>query len=150
MRTALRYDPYEVLASHPELRLRVAPLDPDVAGCFDPDTRTIWLDSRLTQGERRATLSHELHHALRGDALTGVPCVDLAQERHAVAESARALISVDDLLDALLWSRDEHELAEMLWVDVETVRTRLAGLTPAEQRTLDERLFVLEEEWGSA
>jgi hypothetical protein len=39
---------------------------------------------------------------------------------------------------------DEYEIAEELWVDVSTVRARLADLTPAEQRQLNERLDAAE------
>lgn len=50
--------------------------------------------------------------------------------------SARWLIPFPILAKALVWAGNEEELAAELWVDVHTVRTRLATLTPDESSEL--------------
>ncbi len=51
-----------------------------------------------------------------------------------------ALIPLDDLIDALLWSQDENELAEQLHVDVATVRDRLRDLSDAERKFINDEM----------
>lgn len=58
--------------------------------------------------------------------------------------SARALITIEQLGRGLVWAYDVHELADEPWVDVPTVRTRLATLTSAEGRYLEELLDLAE------
>lgn len=115
----------------------------DRQGEVDFDARTVTLAHGLTQAERRSTIAHETQHILRGPA----PAHLRAREEQAVdREAARLLIPVAALVEALLWSYDEHEIAEELWVDVDTVRARLANLTTAEQQLLNERLDAAELE----
>lgn len=103
--------------------------------CFT--AQTISLRRGLTQAERRSTLTHELRHIARGPFLSGYA----AREEAVVdAEAARLLITFEALVDAMLWSRDEYELADQLWVDVNTVRARLEALTHAETFELNRRL----------
>lgn len=127
-------------AGHLEIRLA----NLDQMGAYDPDTGVIWLSVGLTQAERRSTLAHELIHAERGDE----PCCsdwhDGKQERHVDELAARQLIRLDRLADALRWSVDEHELAEELWVDAATVRTRLDRLLPGEKDYIESRLWAEE------
>lgn len=113
-------------------------------GCYDPDTGVIWIGHGLTQAERRSTLAHELIHAERGDE----PCVsgwhEDKQERLVSELAARQLITLDKLAEALAWSQDETELAEELWVDVDTVQARLAHLTECEKDQIESRLWAEE------
>ena len=51
---------------------------------------------------------------------------------------------IDALADGLRWTRDPDQLAEHLWVDVPTVRTRLGGLDPIEVAQLE---HALDGEW---
>lgn len=55
--------------------------------------------------------------------------------------AARRLITLDDLLEAMVWSYDEHEVAVELWVDVGMVRARMRGLTDEESAELERRLY---------
>jgi hypothetical protein len=48
------------------------------------------------------------------------------------------------LTDALRWSREPRELADHLWVDEPTLRTRMASLDPIE---VAEPEHQLEDEW---
>ena len=94
--------------------------------------------------ERRSTLAHELIHAERGDESCCSSWHEGKQERAVDELAARALISLDRLAEALRWSLDEHELAEDLWVDVATVRTRLDRLSPTEKDYIEGRLWAAE------
>ncbi|AAN12603.1 metallo-protease [Mycobacterium phage Che9c] len=99
----------------------------------------IWLCRTLTQAERRCTLTHELVHRERGP----VPAdpADAAREERMVDEiAARRLITFDQLLDGLRWSRRPRELAEHLWVDEPTLQTRMATLDPLEVADLEHEL----------
>lgn len=98
---------------------------------------TISLRRGLTQVERRCTLTHELEHVERGPAVVGYAEVE---ERAVNAAAARRLIPFERLVDAMVWSGNEWELADELWVDVGTVRDRLVNLTEQESRELMRRL----------
>jgi hypothetical protein len=113
----------------------------DVRGETDFDRKMVTLASGLTQAERRCTIAHETEHAVRGP----VPDFYWPREERAIDETvARRLITLDALVDALLWARDDHELAEELWVDVATVRARLASLTDEETAIVNCRLDAAE------
>lgn len=108
-------------------------------GCVDLDKRIIWLDSRLTQAERRCTLAHELGHLERG-----VVCCDplaAENEERAIDEwAARMLIPAGSLVRAFQWSSHLPEIADELWVDLHMLRARLRGLTDCEQDALMEAI----------
>lgn len=99
------------------------------------------MDAGQMQAERRSTLAHELVHLDRGDA----ECQPARVEREVEEEAARRLIPIDHLIDALLWSQDEHELSEELWVDRAIVRARLEGLTDAERDEVEAAMDRREE-----
>lgn len=105
-------------------------------GYTDFETRTVRIDPRLTQAERRCTIAHETEHALRGPAPGGWSLEETLIDRVV----ARRLIGLSDLADAIVWSNDVVELADVLWVDVPTLLVRLRDLTPAESAELDARL----------
>lgn len=100
------------------------------------DGSTIWIDPRQTQAERRSTLAHEMAHIELGHTDGCTP----QQEAEAADLAARWLIKLDHLADALAWTQDPHELAWELWVDLDTLETRLAGLQPPERAYLEGRL----------
>jgi hypothetical protein len=100
-------------------------------------TQEISIRLGLTQAQRRVTVLHELEHLAGGPAVVGFAHVD---ERATQLRTAKWLITTEALAKAMLWSRDEYEIAEELWVDVHTVRDRLASLTPAETRLLNQLL----------
>lgn len=110
----------------PDWQVRFALLD-GIAGCTDVGMRTIWLDKRLNQAERRSTLAHEAIHAARGD----LDC----DERDEVAveqAAARILLPLDRLLHVLPWATTYYEAAEELWVDPAMLRCRVTHLHPSE------------------
>lgn len=119
---------------------------PSGRGWWEPDERVLLLDKRQTQAEMRCTVAHELEHIIRGDIDVSVisPVLQARQEIAACAAAARRLIPLSRLVDALLWSQDEHELAEQLNVDEDTLKMRLVSLTPEEHKLVDERLWEVE------
>lgn len=134
--------PWRWLRGLPDITVRWADdLPADIMGraCFE--TRTITLAKGLTQAERRTTCWHEVQHLLRGPA-TGAWTE--REERAVEAIVARDLIPFAALVDAMLWSGDDYEIAEELTVDVQLVRARLEGLTPGESRMLEHRLLEAE------
>lgn len=136
---SFRYSPWAQAAT---MRLRIIQRElPDgLLGYWHQPSRTIVLDAGLTQAERRCTLAHELVHVERGD--DGQCASDwhenkLEQLVHLTA--ARRLIHIGDLALALLLYDHEDDQADELWVDRDTLRTRLAGLTEAEREELRTR-----------
>lgn len=86
--------------------------------------RTIWIDRDLSQRERRTTLTHELLHIEMPDAT----------EAEIELETARRLITLDQLVDAICWLRHPNiaDLADHLWVDQQAAWTRMQYLDPIE------------------
>lgn len=131
--------PWRRLRALADWLLRWSRLPGDLMGLTDHRTRTIWMDRRLLQAERRCTIAHELEHVERGPLPTDP--VLAAREEAAIDKAvARRLIGFDALAAALSWSLDLDEAADELWVDVPTLRTRLEHLHPAERAELKRRL----------
>lgn len=139
--------PYRAVA--PEIAITVANLEPGVLGWWDGDVEPageIVVSRGSTQGERRCTVRHEWWHARRGDRRVGTDEwpdpdeIDRLNDRDVRKATARDMITLDALADALSWSQDETEVAEDLWVDVATLRDRLLTLSRAESNEL-ERLW---------
>jgi Zn-dependent peptidase ImmA (M78 family) len=121
----------------PDVTVRTAALAEGLMGLWDEDERTVWLDARLTPAERRCTLAHELVHAERGDLPCEDPVLDTRQEQRVEREAARRLVPLERLLDALRWTSDAAEAADVLDVDPALLRTRLEALSRAERRTVE-------------
>lgn len=116
-----------------------APLPDGVAGLTNG--RTIYLHCRLTQAGRRCTLAHELVHLERGYLAHPPDTREYAREERAVDHlAARRLIHLEQLLDALRWTRHHAELATELWVDRAMLTARLAALTSSERRAITQLL----------
>lgn len=92
------------------------------------EDKTVWVRKGLSQADRRSVIEHERQHILRGPGGLRHP-----EERAVRAETARHLITLPALAEALKWSLDETELADELWVSVSVVRCRLDGLTQVEK-----------------
>jgi hypothetical protein len=130
---------------HPHVIVRFADLPNGLLGYTDLPGGVIVLDRQLTQTERRCTVTHELEHVHRGP-VPADPALAAREEAVVDQLAARRLVSLRELVGALMWSRDEHEVADELWVDVATLRTRIAGLAAAERAAIDERLADAENE----
>jgi len=138
--------PWGALAEMPDVAVRFGELEDGCLGWWDPDKREIVLDKRQSRRQMRCTLAHELEHARRGDEDTCDMSSVLAtrQEIAASVRAARRLISLDRLIYVLLWTQNEHEIAEELNVDEETLRIRLLTLTVSEHTIIDCRLQMAE------
>lgn len=102
-------------------------------GHYDFAADCITITSGMTQAERRSSLTHELVHRERGP----VPEYLREKEESIVRDiTARRLIPMHALVEALLWSINEYEMADELWVDVGIVRDRFIGLEPDEEAFL--------------
>lgn len=93
---------------------------------------SIWLTVEQTVAEARCTLVYELIHLERGHST----CQPLDIEVDVAREAAQRLIPIDMLADALAHTRSEFEAAEMLWVDVDMLRTHLIYLDDVERARL--------------
>lgn len=128
---------------HPWRRLRAARHvtltwhDTGPMGWCRHSTQQVSIRTDLTQVERRCTLAHELVHLERGPAIVGY---GHHEERLVHDQAARWLISIDALADALVWCFDDQEVADTLWVDLNTVQTRLVNLTTDESAYINRRL----------
>lgn len=133
MITTTQPDPWAYLRSRPDLTLVWADLPGRLRGCTDGQ-RTIWLDRRLLQHERRCTLAHELvhvhyHHVGRQPRTV---------ENRVREETARILLpDVDKIVDALSWGQTLGEVADDLWVTHDTLVCRLDHLTNAERAAIE-------------
>lgn len=94
--------------------------------------RVVTVDCRLSAVQRRCTLAHELVHVERGPVPRD-PWLAAREEAAVEAEAARRLIPLDALAGALAWSRRPDEVAEELWVDVQTLAVRIGGLSDVER-----------------
>lgn len=136
----------ELARRYPHVTVRRVRLDGALAATL-PHRQLILIADHLSQDERHACLTHELVHLDRGDQCTaGGGLLELKREHAVEREAARRLIPLERLAAALLWGRDEHELAQELGVDVHTFRVRMDHLTDAEREHLGER----EQDWGAA
>lgn len=131
------YHPWRHLRSLSDWTLVWTALPGGLLGNCHWATKTITIRPGLLQAQRRSVLAHELVHVERGPFSKSVA----AREELAVAkQAARRLISIRDLGEAMAWSTDLHEIADELWVDTTTVRTRLQYLHPGERGYLERRL----------
>lgn len=107
------------------------------AGWTHFPTATISLRRGMTLAERRSTIAHEIEHITRGPAQVGY---ERREELAVCRAAAKRLITFEALVDAMVWSGDEYELAAELWVDVGTVRDRLRSLSPWESAEISRRM----------
>lgn len=133
------FHPWRVLRGLPDVTLRWERM-PGRLGHWCQRSRTITLHPDQSQAERRSTLSHELRHLAAGHA---EEC-SAATELEVCVQAARDLIALDALADALVWSQDEWEVADELWVDVETARARIDNLTESEKSYIERRMAANE------
>lgn len=111
-------------------------------GCLGEWTADgITIDGTSNQRERRCTLTHEIVHIERGP-VPNDPHLAVREERVVECITARRLISLETLIDALVWNRlrVDDELAEELWVDLPTLEHRVRDLTDGERRYIDQEL----------
>lgn len=137
-----RWHPWRSLRALTHVECSTVDLPDDVLAWTHFSEQRIELARGLLQSERRSVLTHELIHLERGPVSAAYAD---SEERAVDAEAARRLIPLDALADALLWSWNEAELAEELWVGQDVVRERLDGLTVEEKAWIDGQIARKEE-----
>jgi hypothetical protein len=139
------WDPWMLLRSIPHITYgTTANLPVGERARFYPESDVILLADHLSQAERRVSMTHELVHRGRGHRSCATPGLERKQERACERETARLLIPLNHLIDAMLWGCCIAEWAEQLWVDEPTVQTRLDHLHPAERGYLKRRIEMKE------
>lgn len=124
-------NPWRRLRSRADVEVFWLPLRGRRQGATD-GAEVIVLRPDLSQVERRCTLAHELAHielGHRDGCSTG-------EEGSARQLAARWLIDFERLVDAYRWAEHLEEVADVLWVDVDTLRARLDGLDAGERQRL--------------
>lgn len=139
------YSPWTALADT-DLTVEFVELPTGYQGLYYE--RTIYLDHRLTQAERRCVLAHELIHYEAGHAGHQPRSVEAAVNALAAAR----LIAFSDLVSALRGSMGVWEVADalhvtesMLWHRLRTLSTDEAdalGLAPGAVDAVNKQLFL--------
>lgn len=117
---------------HPDVQVVEMELDGREQGCVHVRRRTIWLDLRLTAVEARCRLAFGLGLIEFGPTPED-PRVAAACRRAAEEWAARQLVPPDALVAAFGRSGYLDEIANMLEVDMPTLRARIRGATDEEQ-----------------
>ena len=128
-----RYQPWRALRHLPHVYIAWSSAVARERG----DGTTITLNPLMTQAERRSTLAHELVHLERG----AVPGHLRAREEILVeAISARRLVDLDDLADAIVWHDGiaHSGMADDLWVDRAILVARIQSLTDEERAYIEQ------------
>lgn len=141
MTTRGRWHPWRHLAvHHPHVVVEFHDDLPDgLLGYTDLAGGRIVLARDLSQRERRCTLTHELGHLQRG-LVPDDDHLEAREHRDIDSAAARLLVTLEDLVHALLWSTHPEEVADELWVDTLTLQARLADLTHQEREAIASRL----------
>lgn len=96
--------------------------------------RGIEIEQTSNQTERREALVHEMQHYERGP-VPKHPYFGPREERAVQRLTAERLVELDALVEALAWCDGEVtcETAEELWVNLDTLETRIRNLTQRER-----------------
>lgn len=142
-----RYHPWRQLRDrHPEVSVTCRYVLPGtLKGSWT--RHGIYLHRDLDQAGRRTTLTHELVHHERG-SLCAQGTVDvndpasIREERKVDEIAARRLIPIEELVDALVWTRWHvgSETAAELWCDTALLLVRVQTLTPDEQQYINDEM----------
>ncbi|AUH68664.1 MULTISPECIES: hypothetical protein [Gordonia] len=79
-------------------------------------------------------------HIERGCFIPVDPVLHAREEAAVERIATRRFVTLDQLLDALCWSQHVGEIADELWTDIPMLKARVADLTPAEQRWIEDEL----------
>lgn len=132
---------------HPWRRVRDTPeidvefTDEPVYSCFNFRHQRATIARDGLQSERRTDVNHEYWHFRRGPLPEGATQAQKdSEERTIEILSARELITISDLGEAMAWTSDMTEVADELWVDLPCLWARLESLTEHERKYLDRRV----------
>lgn len=134
-------DPWNDLRGRSDVTLHVVELPPGLRGLCDVRTRTIWMTKGMRQRQRRAVLRHELLHLDRGEVFSNAHFRN-REEAAVEQETARMMISLHALCDALRWTRDAHQLADELHVPVDLVALRMSTMYHPRERAAVKAVLI--------
>lgn len=136
-----RWNPWQYLRDHhPSVDVTLVDLAPlGLRGRVTP--HGVQIDRTCDQRGRRSTLTHEVVHLERGP-VPDHPHLALREERTVETITARRMIRLSDLVDAILWcqGRTDDEAAEELWVDHDILEARIRALTPRERGWVERQI----------
>jgi len=142
---ALTYDPgADALARYPDWVIRHRHLG-GIPEVMCRRSKVILLEAGASRAERRCSLAHAVAHLDLGHTARRNKVIDKRQEAAANQLAARRLISIEQLAGVLRWTRDSHEIACELGVDLSTLRCRHQHLHPSERALLTRMAEDLEE-----
>lgn len=107
--------------------------------------KVILVHSGGTWPMKRCSLAHAVAHLDLDHQAEAVGTFERWMEREANGLAARRLIPIVALAEVLQWTRDRHEIANELQVDLPTLKTRRADLDEAERGYLLSVVTWLEE-----
>ena len=122
--------------------LRRRPLPGTQLGETHWPSMTITVDPRIPAAAQRCTLAHEIVHVERGQ-VPAEPVLAAREELAVERETARRLIGIRPLGEAMAESDHLGHVAELLDVDPDTLACRLRWLHPSERHYLRRRLAQL-------
>lgn len=128
------YHPWRRFGKMPEVTLVWRDLPGSLIATTD-GRYVITVDRRLMQVDRRCAIDHELAHIELGH----VGGATWREERAARLLSARRLVSLESLGDALAFTLDLTHVAWSCWVTPLVLSDRLDHLTPREHKYLMRR-----------
>lgn len=134
------FHPWRRVRETPEMEVVYA--DTETVACYSFRNQRATLATGQLQAERRCSINHEWWHHKRGPF---PPEFREREERTIEMLSARELISIEDLGEAMAWTADMAEVADELWVDLPCLWARFAGLTTDERTYLDRRVYKAED-----
>lgn len=139
------WHPWRALRDREDVTVRWRRM-PGRLGHWCADSRTVTFHPGQGQAQRRVTATHEQIHIEWGHDGCQPASIELAVRK----ETARRCIGIYALVNAVLFYGEHNlpALADELWVDVETVQTRLEYLHPAERGYIQQLLWT--QRWGSA
>lgn len=104
---------------------------------WSPRVDHILMRPGLHQVERRCHLAHELAHRDLGHSgqceWSDAARQTRRQEGEADQLAARRLVRLDQLVNALCWSDDHHEVADYLWVTPHILNVRVENMYGGER-----------------
>jgi hypothetical protein len=143
------YDPYRAIEEDlPHVTLVRTRL-PKGHAWWVPSEDAIVVDDRLDQAQERTAGAHEYEHAAAGDVAVDLIFFSRKQEARARRRADRKLIRLPDFVDALLWCRNDQELAQELVVTPDVLERWWGRLTPAQRGRVDELLWDAERDLGA-
>lgn len=142
------YDPGRDAAErYPDWVIRHRPLGGVIPEVLCQRRKVILIDLGANWFAKRCSLAHAVAHLdlEHPAAVNGSSTFERWMEKEANGLAARRLIPIRSLAEVLKWTRERHEIAHELQVDLATLETRRAHLHETERGLLRRSITWLEE-----